>query len=77
MTSLIFDVENIKCVGCENAIRKGLSSIVGVSEVRIESEQQRITLLANEAGRSAIDDKLRSMDDTEQGSVAGFQSGLA
>ena len=49
MSSLIFDVENIKCGGCENSIRKGLSSIAGVSEVQIDREQQRITLWANEA----------------------------
>ena len=61
MTSLIFDVENIKCGGCENSIRKGLSSIAGVSEVQIDREQQRITLLANQAERSAIADKLRSV----------------
>ena len=47
MTALIFDVENIKCGGCENSIRKGLSSIAGVSEVQIDREQQRITLMAH------------------------------
>jgi copper chaperone len=53
-TPLTFDVENIKCGGCENTIRKGLSSIAGVSEVHIDREQQRITLLADESERSAI-----------------------
>lgn len=77
MTSLIFDVENIKCGGCENTIRKGLSSIAGVSEVQIDRDQQRITLLADEAQRSVITEKLRSMGYPEQGSVAGLQSGLA
>lgn len=77
MTSLIFDVENIQCGGCENSIRKGLSSIAGVSEVQIDREQQRITLWAHEAERSAIADKLRSMGYPEQGSVSGIQSGLA
>jgi copper chaperone len=76
-TTLTFDVENIKCGGCENSIRKGLTSIAGVSEVQIDREQQRITLLANEAERIVIADKLRSMGYPEQGSVAGFQSGLA
>jgi copper chaperone len=77
MTALIFEVENIKCGGCENSIRKGLSSIVGVSEVQIDREQQRITLVAQEAERSAIADKLCSMGYPEQGSVSGIQSGLA
>jgi copper chaperone len=77
MTSLIFDVENIKCGGCENTIRKGLSTIAGVSEVQINRDQQRITLLANEADRGTIAEKLRSMGYPEQGSVAGLQSGLA
>lgn len=78
MTStLTFDVENIKCGGCENSIRKGISSIAGVSEVLIDREQQRITLQADEGRRSAIAEKLRSMGYPEQGSVAGFQSGLA
>ncbi len=77
MTSLNFDVENIKCGGCENTIRKGLSTIAGVSEVQIDRDQQRITLLANEADRGTIAEKLRSMGYPEQGSVAGLQSGLA
>ncbi len=77
MTTLIFDVENIKCGGCENTIRKGLSTIAGVSEVQIDRNQQRITLVANEADRGTIAEKLRSMGYPEQGSVAGFQSGLA
>lgn len=76
-TPLTFDVENIKCGGCENAIRKGLCSIAGVSEVHIDREQQRITLLADESERSAIAEKLRNMGYPEQGTVAGFQSGLA
>ena len=76
-TTLIFDVENIKCGGCENTIRKGLASVANVSEVQIDREQQRITLMGNVAERSAIFEKLRSMGYPEQGSVAGFQSGLA
>ena len=77
MTSLNFDVENIKCGGCENTIRKGLSTIPGVSEVQIDRDQQRITLNADEADRPTIAEKLRSMGYPEQGSVAGLQSGLA
>jgi copper chaperone len=77
MTSLNFDVENIKCGGCENTIRKGLSTIAGVSEVQIDRDQQRITLVANEADRHTIAEKLRNMGYPEQGSVAGLQSGLA
>lgn len=76
-TTLTFDVENIKCGGCENTIRKGLDSVATVSEVQIDREQQRITLLGSETERSAIFEKLRSMGYPEQGSVAGFQSGLA
>jgi len=77
MTSLNFDVENIKCGGCENTIRKGLSTIAGMSEVQIDRDQQRITLVANEADRGTIAEKLRSMGYPEQGSVAGLQSGQA
>lgn len=77
MTTLTFNVENIKCGGCENTIRKGLSNIAGVSEVQIDRDQQRITLLADAAERNAIAEKLRSMGYPEQGSVAGLQSGLA
>lgn len=76
-TTLTFDVENIKCGGCENTIRKGLASVATVTEVQIDREQQRITLLGSETERSAIFEKLRSMGYPEQGSVAGFQSGLA
>lgn len=76
-TTLSFDVQNIQCGGCENTIRKGLASVAKVSEVQIDRELQRITLLGNEAERSVLLEKLRSMGYPEQGSVAGFQSGLA
>ncbi|MFM2074437.1 MAG: hypothetical protein RJB34_742 [Pseudomonadota bacterium] len=79
MNTLIFDVENIKCGGCENSIRKGLGGSAGVNvgDVQIDRDQQRITLVANEADRNAIAEKLRSMGYPEQGTVAGLQSGLA
>ncbi len=79
MNPLIFDVENIKCGGCENSIRKGLGTIAGVSvgDVQIDRDQQRITVVAEAAHRSAIANKLLSMGYPEQGTVAGLQSGLA
>jgi copper chaperone len=70
-------VENIKCGGCEKSIIKGLTSIVGLSHIVIDQEQQMVSVLADESLREAVVSKLKSMGYPEHGSVSGLEAGLA
>lgn len=40
----VFEVENIKCGGCMNSIRKGLEQIPGVRSAQAENEQGSVTV---------------------------------
>jgi copper chaperone len=40
----IFEVENIKCGGCMNTIRKGLEQMPGVQTARPENEHGTVTV---------------------------------
>jgi copper chaperone len=70
-------VENIKCGGCEKSIIKGLSAIEGLSNIVIDREQQLVSVNADESLRGALIAKLKSMGYPEQGSLSGFDAGLA
>ena len=69
-------VENIKCVGCQKSIMKGLSSIKGLSNIVIDRDQQLISVTAEESFREALVSKLKSMGYPEHGSVSGLDAGL-
>jgi copper chaperone len=72
-----FEVENIKCGGCENSIVKGLTAIPGVSEIVIDRERQLISVQTDESLRESVLKKLLSMGYPEKGSVSGLNAGLA
>lgn len=40
----IFEVENIKCGGCMNTIRKGLTQMIGVSRAEPDNENGTVTV---------------------------------
>ena len=72
-----FEVENIKCGGCENSIVNGLTALPGVSEIVIDRERQLISVQADESLRESVLKKLLSMGYPEKGSVSGLNAGLA
>lgn len=43
MTQL-FEVENIKCGGCMNSIRKGLSQLKGINQVESDNEKGTVSV---------------------------------
>lgn len=59
----IFEVENIKCGGCMNTIRKGLEQLPGVHAAQPENEHGTVTVEFDEniVAETAISAKLTEM----------------
>ncbi len=60
-------VENIKCGGCMNTIKKAILEIKGTSNVEINLEEEKISLNANEDSRPQIVAKLHKLGYPEKG----------
>lgn len=73
----VIEVENIKCGGCANSIRKGLLDENGVNEVEVDIEGGRVSIDGDESGRDEIAIKLAHMGYPEVGSVEGMKAAAA
>lgn len=67
-------VENIKCGGCANTIRKRVTEIEGVSGAEVVVEQGLVNVEADEALRPAVVAALAKAGYPESGSVQGVAS---
>ena len=72
-------VENIKCGGCANSIRKQLQAFEGVDSVGVEVEGGQVTVAVSDAFdseviRSQILAQLLKMGYPETGSVEGLKA---
>ena len=66
MTTL--EILNLKCGGCANSIKKGISTIEGVTEVSVDLETSKVTINSNnEFIVTKVKDKLSSMGYPEVG----------
>jgi copper chaperone len=54
----VIDAENIKCGGCASTIRSKLGALEGVSNVRVEIENGRVTVEAHADGRAGLAETL-------------------
>ncbi len=64
----VISVENIKCAGCMNSIKKALMHVPGVSNVDIDKDIQQVVVESPDAGdRGMIVDKLASLGYPEAG----------
>jgi len=72
-----FEIDNLKCGGCEKTILKGLNALDGVADVSVDHELQMVSLQAEPAMRAAIVDKLQEMGYPEKGSIEGFEAGVS
>jgi copper chaperone len=70
-------VENIKCGGCANSIRKALTAIPGVTDVNVDIERGDILVEADEAARAAVTKRLLELGYPESGAVSGLGSAAA
>jgi len=60
-------VENIKCGGCMNSIKKAISAIVGVEKVEISKETETVVVEGAENLRTKITEKLAGLGYPEKG----------
>jgi copper chaperone len=67
-------VENIKCGGCANTIRKRVTEIEGVSGAEVVVEQGLVNVEADEALRPVVVAALAKAGYPESGSVQGVAS---
>jgi copper chaperone len=74
MTRLdIITVDNLKCGGCENTIKKTLQKIKGVEKVTIHPENNQIDVSHDEiVTRNMITHALKSMGYPETGTTEGL-----
>ena len=75
--SLSIQVENIKCGGCANSIKKGLMDEAGVSTVEIDIENGMVSIDGENLDRDAIAEHLLKMGYPESGSVEGMKAATA
>jgi copper chaperone len=75
--SLSIQVENIKCGGCANSIKKRLMDEARVSTVEIDVENGRVSIDGENLDRDAIAAHLLKMGYPESGSVEGMKAATA
>lgn len=56
-----FEVENVKCGGCANTLKKALKDEFGEVEVDLEVTPRKITLELEESNKENLKLKLRSL----------------
>ncbi len=70
--SFIVEVENIKCGGCANTIRKRLQALPGVEAVEVMIEAGQVRVEGDESIRPAVVENLREAGYPETGSAEGL-----
>ena len=66
-------IDNMKCGGCANSVKKGLQSFPEVGEVKVDLEKGEVEVEYNDAfPLEKIKEKLLSMGYPEKGSLEGF-----
>jgi copper chaperone len=72
--AIILQVDNIKCGGCANTIRKRLMEVDGVRAVSVTVEQGLVEVEADESLRQQLVEILASSGYPESGSMQGLSS---
>jgi len=68
------EVENIKCGGCANSIRRRLLEMDDIAGVSVDIEAGVVTVAAPESARREIVAALEKMGYPERGSIAGLKA---
>lgn len=67
------NIDNIKCGGCANTIRKNMIEFKGVSDVIVDVEKESVVLKHDTAiDLEGIKQKLHSLGYPEKGTAEGF-----
>jgi copper chaperone len=70
-------VENIKCGGCANSIRKALAAVEGVASVAVDIERGEVRVEGDGAARSDVAKRLLELGYPERGTASGIGSAAA
>ncbi len=68
------EVENIKCGGCANTIKKKVSENHPIDEIEVEVESGAITIHSAKDQQTAIEETLQSLGYPKKGSVEGLNN---
>jgi copper chaperone len=71
---IAIEVENIKCGGCANSIRKKLEALEGVDAVEVDVEAGVVSVEAPESALSEVKQALAKMGYPEVGSAEGLSA---
>nr|VFK24653.1 MAG: Copper chaperone CopZ [Candidatus Kentron sp. MB]VFK27039.1 MAG: Copper chaperone CopZ [Candidatus Kentron sp. MB]VFK74925.1 MAG: Copper chaperone CopZ [Candidatus Kentron sp. MB] len=66
------EVDNIKCHGCANTIRKKTMAAHNVEDVTVNVEAGAVTITSSDDQREAIGETLHSLGYPQRGSAEGF-----
>jgi len=75
--SFTLSVENIKCGGCANSIRRALTGVEGVGSVNVDIERGEVRVEGNEAARPDVAKRLLELGYPEKGTAAGIGAAAA
>jgi copper chaperone len=70
-------VENIKCGGCANSIRKALAEVEGVASVAVDVERGEVRVEGDGAARPGVAKRLLELGYPERGTASGIGSAAA
>lgn len=60
-------VENIKCGGCMKSIKEALKKMVGIQEVEVYKEEEKVCIMGIGINRALLIEKLAAMGYPEKG----------
>lgn len=66
-TSIQIQVENIKCGGCINSIKKELLGLTGITAVNVNKEKETVEIFGTSVDREEAIKKLAEMGYPEKG----------
>ena len=75
--SFSITVENIKCGGCANSIRKALAAVEGVKDVAVDIERGEVRVEGDASARAAVARRLLELGYPEKGTASGIGSAAA
>lgn len=77
MSTFEIQVENIKCGGCANSIRKKLLAVEGVEEVSVDIDGGAVSYEGHASVLDRVKKELGKMGYPEVGSLEGMNSSAA
>ena len=66
-------IENLKCGGCANSIKKALMELQGVQDVAVDRDNETVNITGDDSlNLNVVKEKLHHLGYPEKGSVEGF-----